>query len=100
MDLTIKTQKENELLSRKEITAKVNFEGSTPNRKDIQAEIAKKAKVDAKLLIVKKIDTIFGEPSANITAYAYTNEDVMSRNERKNLVEKHAGHEPKKEEAQ
>jgi len=98
MDLTIKTQKENELLSRKEITAKVIFEKSTPTRKDIQAELAKKAKVDAKLLIIKKIDTIFGETSANITAYAYTNENVMKRNERKNLVEKHSGHEPKKEE--
>lgn len=98
MDLTIKTQKENPLLSRKEIIAKVNFEGSTPKRKDIQAEVAKKAKLDDKLLIIKKIDTKFGECSAEVTAYAYSSEEIMLRNERKNLVEKHAGHEPKTEE--
>ncbi|MBN1175545.1 30S ribosomal protein S24e [Candidatus Woesearchaeota archaeon] len=98
MDLTIKNQKENPLLSRKEIVAKINFEGNTPNRKDVQVELAKKAKIDEKLLIIKKIDTLFGETSANITAYAYENEEVMKRNERKNLVEKHKGHEPKVEE--
>ena len=98
MDLTIKTQKANPLLSRKEIVAKINFEGNTPNRKDVQAEVAKAAKVDAKLLIVKKIDNAYGETSATVTAYAYESEEVMKHNERKNLVEKHAGHEPKAEE--
>lgn len=100
MDITIKTQNENQLLSRNEIVAKVNFEGSTPKRKDVQAELAKKAKVDSNLLIVKKIDTSFGETSAQVTAFAYTNEDVMIKTERKNLVEKHAGHEPKEEESE
>lgn len=98
MDITIKTQNENPLLSRKEITARLSFEGNTPKRKDVQVELAKKAKVDEKLLIIKKIDTKYGETSATITAYSYSSEEIMLRNERKNLVEKHVGHEPKAEE--
>lgn len=100
MDLTIKTQSENPLLNRKEIVAKISFEGNTPKRKDVQEELSKKAKVEEKLLIIKKIDTTFGETSALVTAYAYENEEVMKRNERKNLVEKHKGHEPKTEETE
>lgn len=100
MNLTIKEQKNNPLLSRKEITATISFEKSTPKRQEVQKELAKQAKVDEKLLIVKNIYTTFGQPSAKVTAYAYESEEIMKKSERKNLIEKHAGHEPKKEEGE
>lgn len=98
MDITVTNQKENPLLSRNEVTAKVIFEKVTPSRKDIQGELAKKVKAKPELFIVKKIDTAYGDTSAIVTAYAYSDEAVMKRIERQNLVEKHAGHDPKEAE--
>lgn len=100
MDINIIEDKENKLLSRREIVGKINFEGKTPSRKDLQKEFAKKLKSDEKLTIINSVKTNFGDVSAKVTATVYSDEAVMKAIERKNLVEKHAGHEPKQEEEQ
>jgi len=101
MNISISEQKENTILGRKEITATVLFEGnSTPNRKDIQKEIAKQIKSKEELTIINTIKTNFGEAKATISARAYNDEESMKAIERKNLVEKHAGHEAKEEKAE
>ncbi|MGM5481531.1 MAG: 30S ribosomal protein S24e [Nanobdellota archaeon] len=99
MEVKIISQEENKSLSRTEVKASIVYEGTTPSRKDIQKEIAKKLKAKEELTIIKTIKTGFGEAKATVYANAYTDENVLKRAERKNLVEKHAGHEPKKEEA-
>lgn len=98
MNLKIINEKENILLSRKEITASINFDGKTPARKEVQKELAKKLKAKEPMTLIKKIDTEYGSTFAKVSAYVYSNEEVMNKLERKNLIEKHAGHEPKKEE--
>lgn len=100
MNLTISEKKENALLSRMEITARLQFEGVTPDRKSVQQEVAKQLKAKEPMVVVKQIATEFGAPFAKVTAYVYSNEAAMTRLERKNLLEKHIGHEPKAEEAQ
>lgn len=99
MNITIKEQKENQLLNRTEISATMSFEGSTPARQDVQKEIAKLAKTKEDLTIIKDIQTEFGTSRAKINANAYKDEKSMFAVERKNLIEKHLGREPKKEEA-
>lgn len=98
MDLTLITQNTNKLLSRTEVKAKVTFEGTTPARKQIQAEIAKQLKAKPENVLIISTKTAFGESSAKISAHVYNDEKVMMSLERKNLVEKHTGHEPKQEE--
>ncbi|MGE0793413.1 MAG: hypothetical protein AB7V77_04525 [Candidatus Woesearchaeota archaeon] len=89
MKLTIKEKKENKALSRTEVLAEVVFEKATPNRLEIQDLIAKEAKSDKKLTIIKTIKTSFGKSSALVTAFIYSNADVMNSIERKSLIEKH-----------
>ena len=97
MNLTINETKENALLFRKEVSATILFEGkTTPSRKEVQAELAKQTKAKATLVLVLQINTNFGEAKAIVKAHIYDNEEVMNTLERKNLVEKHVGHEPKK----
>ena len=98
MNLKIINEQENILLSRKEVTTSINFDGKTPSRKDVQKELAKKLKAKEPMTIIKKIDNEYGSTFAKVSAYIYSDEEVMNKLERKNLIEKHAGHEPKKEE--
>ncbi len=90
MDITSK--EENKLLQKVEVTATMLFEGATPNRKDVQQAIAAQIKAKETLVIITKIDTAFGNSKAIITANVYADEKVMLAGERKNLVEKHKGH--------
>ena len=100
MEINISKQNNNDALSRIEATATIVFEKATPSRKDIQKEVAKKLKSKEELTIIKTVKTGFGEGKAVVSINAYNDETVMKRLERKNLIEKHAGHEPKKEEGE
>jgi len=98
MNITIKEKKENNTLSRMEYVIELFFEQATPNRKEIQKAIAKDLKSNEKTTVIKRIGTKFGASKADVIVFVYNNEEVMHKLERKNLVEKHAGHEPKKTE--
>ncbi len=100
MNLKIIKEKENKLLSRKEVVATINFDGTTPSRKKVQKELAKAVKADEKVVIIKHINTSFGSSFAEVIANVYSDEKVLATLERKNLVEKHIGHEPKKAEGE
>ncbi|MCA9478718.1 MAG: hypothetical protein KDK61_08815 [Simkania sp.] len=92
MDLTITKQTENPLLSRKEVEAKIIFEGATPKRSDVQKDLAKAVKAAEKMVIVQTIQTVFGQTQAQVVAHVYSDENAMKANERANLLEKHTGH--------
>jgi len=100
MNLKVVKETVNVLLSRKEVVASINFDGTTPSRKDVQKELAKTIKADDKLVIIKHINTNFGSSFAEVIANVYDNEKVLNTLERKNLIEKHLGHEPKKAEGE
>lgn len=92
MDITINNQTENKLLQRTEVTATMLFEGTTPSRKDVQQAIAAQTKAKEPLVIITKINTAFGNSKAIVNANIYQDEKIMLKSERKNLVEKHKGH--------
>lgn len=100
MKLSLVSEKENKLLSRRELIVKMEYMEKTPTRKDVQSEVAKSFNAKADLTIIEHIKNEFGKGLATITVYVYDNEEVMKRLTRQNLVEKHAGHEPKKEEGE
>lgn len=98
MNLKVIDQKENILLSRKEVSASISFDGATPSRKEVQKELATAVKAKENMTIIKHINTDFGSSFAKVVANVYSDEAVMKKLERDNLVAKHVGHEPKKEE--
>jgi len=96
MKLTIKNETEQPLLSRKQIDAEVLFEGPSPSRKNVAAELAAKASVKPELLVVFKIDIHFGSQKAKVTAYAYTDKDAMSKIEETKKFKRTGFKEPEK----
>jgi len=84
MDLEIKEKKEQKLLARLEIKAKISFSANaTPSNDDVKAAIAKEVGKDAKLVVVKHIYTKFGDASADVFAYVYDNDKKLDELENK-----------------
>lgn len=77
MQLKIIEKKDNSLLHRIEVEAELTAEGPTPSNKDVAKEIAKQAKGDEKLTIVKHIYSRFGTNVSDVLAYVYTDEAKM-----------------------
>ncbi len=73
MKIKITTQKQNQLLKRKEITFEVEHKETkgTPPRLEVREELASKLKKDAELVYIKKIETRTGTMTAAGEATAY-----------------------------
>ena len=99
MDITLLEEQDKPLLKRKEFSCKVTYEGSTPGRTAMADAIASKVGCDRKLLVVKKIDNNFGETNAIVLCHCYSDEAVMKKLERDNLLSKHHNKREQKEEA-
>ncbi len=89
MELDIIKEKETPLLSRKRVTAWVNYEGATPSRVEMVKEFAKKAKVAPEKIIIKHMYTRFGQQDLKLIVNIYNNPENLKRLEPENLVEKH-----------
>jgi len=95
MKLELKEEKEMPLLSRKRLQFRAEFESATPKRDDIRKEVAKKAGVDEKLVIIRHIYTKFGKREAKVIVHIYKNEEDIKKIEEKSMVRKHFKEEPK-----
>lgn len=91
--MQILKEKEEKLLSRKEILAEVQFEKCTPKKEDLKKQLSDKLKADHELLVIEKVHQKFGERRANISAYLYNDKESLKKAEVKNKKVK------KKEEA-
>ena len=78
MNINILKQEKQPLLSRIEVSAKVEFNGSTPSREDITKSIATKLKQKEELTAIKHIYTEFGSQEAKVEAFIYDDKKVMS----------------------
>jgi len=90
--MNIISEKDNKLLSRKEIVAEFITEAVTKSRAEIKTEIAKKFKAKEELIIVREIKTNFGNRNFVVTAMIYddlkslkliANNHFIKRNEAK-----------------
>ncbi len=70
---------ENKLLERKEVIVNIVGDGTTPTRKNIKAELAKKFKAKEDLIIINKINTSYGSRDVSVDASIYTKKEIMSR---------------------
>ena len=86
----IREKEEQPLLGRTVISAKMAFEGATPDRKTVRKELAKAAKVKEEQLIVRSMKSGFGERELLIDAAAYKNLDDAKAVEHESLMTKHA----------
>ncbi len=82
MQLTIETNNKNPLLGRTEVQGKLTFTGATPSNADVQNEIAKQLKVDAALVVVKHVHTVFSSQEASVEAVAYDSAQAQQKAEK------------------
>lgn len=75
MNLKIKTQTENKLLSRKELKGHIDFSGATPSNDEVAKKIADNLKSDLDLVVLKGIYTQFGKTHATFEALVYDNKE-------------------------
>lgn len=97
MQLQIIQKKEKPLLSRTEIIADLSFDAATPKKDELKVKVAESLKSDANLVVVKKVETIFGEKKAKVLAFVYKNEKDMKKIEPKPKVKKAPKEEAKEE---
>ncbi len=77
-DLTIVTEKRNDLLKRREVVIQAEFAGkSTPAEVDVQKTLAEKIKTNEKLVVIKKIRQVYGSARAMVDAYIYDDETTL-----------------------
>lgn len=83
MQLKITEEKDNPLLSRKEVYAEVSFDKATPSNAEIGKAIAEKVSSKEELVVVKKIAGGFGTTTAKIHAHVYKDKEQKEKIEPK-----------------
>jgi small subunit ribosomal protein S24e len=89
MDIDIKEQIENPLLSRTEIQFNCLYQGeATPKVLDVKNKLVAILNVDKNLLVVDKVKPNYGEGRAEGYAKLYDSEETLNRVERDHVVKK------------
>jgi len=96
MKLEVISEKETPLLSRKRISLMAFYDGKTPSRQELIAEVAKKIKKSKDLIIIKHIYGRFGSQKCKIIANVYDDEKSLKQIEDEYLTKKHVAPEAPK----
>jgi ribosomal protein S24E len=78
MDIEILSTQENKSIGRKEIKLLANYAGSTPSRDSIKEELCRKLNLNPELVVIRKIDQVYGMHSSKAVAHMYTDKALMS----------------------
>lgn len=99
MEYTILEEKENKLLSRKEIKFEVDYEGeATPNILAVKSKLVALLGTKKDLIVVDNVQPKYGEPVAEGYAKVYNNKEALNDIETPNVLEKNKEPEPEPEE--
>ncbi|MFC1648521.1 30S ribosomal protein S24e [Nanoarchaeota archaeon] len=90
MNLEIVSRDKKPLLSREEVVARISYEANTPSRLEVRKELAKAAKAEEGLVVVRKIASGFGASGADVFAFIYDDEGSMKTTEGKYMINRHA----------
>lgn len=88
MELSMKQEKENVLLGRKEVVGNLAFSGTTPSNKEIQEALAKKYNVPTEQVAMKHVFGDFGGITGKFEAHVYTSKEQLLKIEPKKKEKK------------
>lgn len=90
MKIEILNERDNKLLSRKEIEFKVDHPGQgTPSRADIRAKIVAQFDADSSAVVIRSLGTSFGAGATKGLARIYSDAEQMKRVERDHIIKRH-----------
>ncbi len=95
MEVTIKSDTRNELLSRREIRFIIQYDGATPSRLQVIGKLCALLNVKEQQIALGSLATNFGKTELTGEARIYDSEDGRKKTERAYLVERGV---PKKQE--
>lgn len=79
MEVKITADKENKLLSRREVLGEISFTGATPSNAELKKHLASLLKSSEDCVVVKHIYTDFGLSHAKFSAYCYDSKDLLEK---------------------
>ncbi len=94
MILKLIEEKENKLLNRKELLLETTYTGPTPNTQEIKKAVVETLKSKDELIVINKINQIFGTRKAIIKAKLYNSSEdlkkveVINKKPKKKIEEK------------
>lgn len=100
MELNIIKKEERPLLQAEDVLSELSYEGTTPSRKELAQEIAKKTKSNLEQVVVRKIQGVFGHRKASVQATIYQNKEILEKVENKPILKRHKSKEELKAEAE
>lgn len=86
MEILITSDKQNELLSRREVTFTLNFNGATPSRKLVQAKLAAMVNAGKEQVVLDSMKSRFGISVLTGSARVYQNKEDLVKLERGYLM--------------
>jgi ribosomal protein S24E len=81
MELNIESEKENKLLGRKEIEAKITFDAATPNRIQIKELVCGKLGANTDFTVLRNTKNEFGMKRITVTLHIYKDAESMKKME-------------------
>lgn len=93
MEFEIIKRRENQLLQREEILAKVRFKGGTPSRREIRDALAKELGKPSGNLFIRKIVTEYGKEEAEVIAMVYNSRAFALLLEPDHIIKRNEGEE-------
>ena len=90
MNIIISKKEKQPLLSRTEISVKVEFSGPTPSKEELKKSLTIKLKQKEEMIVIKHIYTKYGSQEAEVEALIYDDKKVMHvlENQKKTKNEK------------
>jgi small subunit ribosomal protein S24e len=88
MDFELTHDEKNELLSRREISFTLTFEGATPSRKSIQEKLAALLNKNENLMVLDSLKTSFGKMEVTGVARVYDSEETLQKTEHEYLLKR------------
>lgn len=98
MQLKLEKKEDKPLTERQEIVLKI-LNPSTPSNAQVKEKIAELMKCSQDLVVIKKIDQMYGKQETVVTAHVYKNTDALDTFEPKTKGKKEEGKKEEKQEA-
>jgi ribosomal protein S24E len=88
MNVLSMEKRENKLLNRIEVIARVEFPGGTPRRAELREEISKRLGKPVDLVFIRKILTEYGKREALVTATVYNRKEDALKFEPAHIIKR------------
>lgn len=88
MQLKVIEEKANPLYNRKEVSAVMEFDSSTPSRKQVLAELLKKYGGSDDTVVIREVRQNFGRKEVLVKVMVYANAESAKKSEHPSMVKR------------